>query len=103
MLVSGSSMPMKPTPSEFMVLQLISLTDHTSLSYFVLILCAFSSPPFYSDHVHLPSASDPVPPLIFNNPKSNPFFKDAIGCHDSFPMLGPILLIDTLHHITDPF
>jgi len=25
------------------------------------------------------------------------------ACHDSFPMLSPILLIDTLHHLTNPF
>jgi hypothetical protein len=33
-------------------------------------------------HVQLPTAYDPIPPQIYNNPKFWPFFKDAIGAID---------------------
>ena len=39
----------------------------------------FSSPPFYTNHVILPTGVEPVPPQISNNPKFWPYFKDAIG------------------------
>ena len=42
----------------------------------------FSSPPFYTDHVKLPTADDPVPPEIQQNPKFWPYFKDALGAID---------------------
>ncbi|KAJ7602734.1 hypothetical protein FB45DRAFT_675595, partial [Roridomyces roridus] len=46
----------------------------------ILVTC--SSPLFYTYYVRLPSAHDPVSPLIRNNPKWYPFFKDAIGAID---------------------
>ena len=51
-------------------------------SYFQLILTIFSSQPFYTDYVHLPSETDPILPEICNNPKHYPFFCDAIGAID---------------------
>jgi DDE superfamily endonuclease len=42
----------------------------------------FSSPPFYTAYVHLPTADDPVPSPIRNNPKFWPFFKDALAAID---------------------
>lgn len=46
------------------------------------MLLFFSSPPFYTDLVHLPRADDPIPSEIANNPKFYPFFKDAVGAID---------------------
>ena len=46
------------------------------------MLVIFSSPPFYTMYVCLPTAHDPVPPQIYNNPKFWLFFKDAIGAID---------------------
>jgi hypothetical protein len=51
-------------------------------SYFQLILIFLSSPPFYMAHVRLLTVDDPCPPRILNNPKSWPFFQDAIGALD---------------------
>lgn len=42
----------------------------------------FSSAPFYTAHVRLPTANDPTPAEILSNPKFYPFFKDAIGAID---------------------
>jgi hypothetical protein len=44
----------------------------------------FSSPPFYTTHVRLPTADtgSDVPPEIRNNPKFWPFFKDCLGAID---------------------
>jgi hypothetical protein len=44
------------------------------------MLIIFSTPPFYSKYVHLPS--DKVSQKIRENPKFWPFFKDAIGALD---------------------
>jgi DDE superfamily endonuclease len=46
------------------------------------MLLFFSSPPFYNDHVKLPTTDAPIPPEIQNNPKFYPFFKDALGAID---------------------
>ena len=46
------------------------------------MLGTFSSPPFYTDYVHLPAAGDPIAPYIKNNPKFFPFFEDAVGAMD---------------------
>ena len=46
------------------------------------MLFIFSSHPFYTKHVCLPTANDPVPPEIHNQPKFWPFFKDALGAID---------------------
>jgi hypothetical protein len=46
------------------------------------MLFVFSSPPFYTKHVHLPTEHDPTPPEIHNNPKYWPFFKNALGAMD---------------------
>ena len=42
----------------------------------------FSSPPFYTTHVQLPTAGSDVPPQIRHNPKFWPFFKDCLGAID---------------------
>ena len=46
------------------------------------MLCIFSSYPFYTKYVLLPTANDPVPPEIRHNPKFWPYFKDALGAID---------------------
>ena len=46
------------------------------------MLTIFSSPPFYTTYVHLPTANSPTPIKICNNPKFWPFFKDALGALD---------------------
>ena len=40
------------------------------------------TPPFYTQYVHLPAVGIPTPPIILNNPKFYPFFKDALGAMD---------------------
>ena len=42
----------------------------------------FSSPPFYTNHVSLPTGAEPISPQICNNPKFWPYFKNAIGAID---------------------
>jgi len=46
------------------------------------MLFIFSSYPFYSKYVCLPTADDSVPPEIRQNSKFWPYFKDAIGALD---------------------
>jgi hypothetical protein len=46
------------------------------------MLIFFSSPPFYTQYVHLPPADAPTPPIILNNPKYYPFFKNVLGAID---------------------
>ena len=43
------------------------------------MLVFFSSPPFYTQYVHLPPVGTPMPPIILSNPKYYPFFKNALG------------------------
>jgi hypothetical protein len=50
--------------------------------YFRKILEIFSSPPFYTTYVRLPTIQDPTPPEIRNNPKFWPFLKGALGAID---------------------
>ncbi len=53
-----------------------------STRYFRKILEIFSSPPFYTTYVRLPTTQDPTPPEIRNNPKFWPFLKGALGAID---------------------
>jgi len=46
------------------------------------MLDIFSSPPFYTKYVHLPSETDPIPPHIYLNPRFHPFFEFADGAVD---------------------
>ena len=46
------------------------------------MLTIFSSLPFYTNLVHLPHETDPIPSEIHDNPKCYPFFHDAIGAID---------------------
>ena len=46
------------------------------------MLIFFSSPPFYTDNVCLPSADTRLSPKIRDNLKFYPFFRDAIGVLD---------------------
>ncbi|KAJ7196952.1 hypothetical protein GGX14DRAFT_303302, partial [Mycena pura] len=57
-------------------------SNETISKYFRRVLHAIVSPPFYNHYVRLPSAGDPVPRPIRNNPKLFPFFEDAIGSMD---------------------
>jgi len=47
------------------------------------MLVILSSPPFYTDYVHLPSADDPTALYIKDNTKFFPFFEDAISAIDA--------------------
>jgi hypothetical protein len=42
----------------------------------------FSSPPFYTNYIHLPAVDDPIASYIKDNPKFFPFFRDAISAID---------------------
>ena len=42
----------------------------------------FSSPPFYTNHISLPTGAEPISPQICNNPKFWPYFENAIGAID---------------------
>ena len=42
----------------------------------------FSLPPFYTNHVILPTGAEPVSPQIYKNPEFWPYFEDAIGAID---------------------
>jgi len=46
------------------------------------MLLIFSSQPFYTKYVCLPTADHPVPSEIRNNPRFWPYFKDALGALD---------------------
>jgi hypothetical protein len=46
------------------------------------MLLFFSSPPFYPDKVHLPTADTPLSSKIQDNPKFFPFLRDTIGAID---------------------
>ena len=46
------------------------------------MLTIFSSPPFYTTYVRLPTAQDPTPPEIRDNSKYWPFLRDALGALD---------------------
>jgi hypothetical protein len=50
--------------------------------YFQEMLQFFSSPPFYSDHVHLLTADTPLSSKIQDNPLFFPFLQDTIGAID---------------------
>jgi len=50
--------------------------------YFIKVLNALSTGPFYQKYVQLPTPDAPVPPFIANNPKFFPFFCNAIGAID---------------------
>ena len=57
-----------------------SLNGVMNLSrYFWEMLLFFSSPPFYSDHIHLLTADTPLSSKIQDNPLFFPFLWDAIG------------------------
>lgn len=73
--------------AQFLSVFIFAYFNHLSLtaifnSYFRLMLTIFSSPPFYTNYVHLPCGTDPIPPEIRDNPKRYPFFCDAIGAID---------------------
>jgi len=57
-------------------------THDSTHRYFRKILFIFSSPPFYSKHVRLATATDSVAYEIRSNAKFWPFFKDALGAMD---------------------
>ena len=67
-----------PSKKPLQILELSKLQHR----YFKEVLFAISSPNFYNQYVHLPTADDPVPPSILNNPKWFPFFEGAIGAMD---------------------
>lgn len=46
------------------------------------MLLAFSSPPFYTTYVHLPSEDEPIPERIYHDPRYHPFFQHALGAAD---------------------
>jgi hypothetical protein len=46
------------------------------------MLVFFSSPPFYTNNVRLPTVNEPTPLHIAQDPKFFPFFKDCLGAMD---------------------
>src|ERR1700683_3309105 len=62
------------------------------------MLCIFSSYPFYTKYVLLPTADDPVPSEICENPKLWPYFKDALGALDSSHIHSSPPAIQRLFH-----
>ena len=62
------------------------------------MLCIFSSYPFYTKYVLLPTADDPVPSEIRENPKLWPYFKDALGALDSSHIHSSPPAIQRLFH-----
>ena len=66
----------------------------------------FSSPPFYTNHVTLPNANDPVPPEIQQNPKFWPYFKDALdainGSHINPPPLHHFMMYTEITKTSSP-
>ena len=43
------------------------------------MLVIFSSPPLYTNFIRLLKVGDPIPDYILDDPKSFPFFEDALG------------------------
>jgi hypothetical protein len=71
------------TISKYMCPSFYSLNGIINVSrYFREMLLFFSSPPFYSDNVCLPTANTPLSSKIQDNPLFFPFFRDAIGAID---------------------
>jgi hypothetical protein len=56
------------------------------------MLLFFSSPPFYSDNVRLPTANTPLSSKIQDNPLFFPFFRDAIGAIDGTHINANVML-----------
>ena len=56
--------------------------SNVAYSYFRHMLTIFSSSPFYTNYVCLPTADDTVPHNILQNPKFWPYFKGALGALD---------------------
>ena len=46
------------------------------------MLVIFSSPPLYTNFIRLLKVGDPIPDYILDDPKSFPFFEDALGAID---------------------
>lgn len=51
-------------------------------SHLKLVLSAVTNPDFMNSVVQLPTARSPLSPIIADNPKFFPFFKDAVGAID---------------------
>jgi len=66
------------TISQYVV---FSSTNPTLSRYFHKMVSIFSSAPFYTTHVHMPTP-DEVQTEIRNNPRFWPYFKNAIGALD---------------------
>src|ERR1700722_15376208 len=81
MLGSSFKDQMTQYHSELNSISVVLLTSNV-FRYFQFILYIFSSPPFYTAYVQLPTADDPPSRRIHKNPKFWPFFKDAIGAID---------------------
>ncbi|KLO06040.1 hypothetical protein SCHPADRAFT_798604, partial [Schizopora paradoxa] len=57
-------------------------SNETISKYFMKVMNALSSPPFYTKFVRLPSTDSLVPDFIRNNPKFYPFLAGALGAMD---------------------
>ena len=69
-----------------------------SSSYFQKMLNIFSTPPFYSDFICLPTNATPIPPEVYFEPRFYPFFDGALGAIDGTQIsaavegdLGPLM------------
>ena len=67
-------------------------------SYFKKMVNILSSPPFYTNHMILPNADNPVIPEIWQNPKFWLYFQGALGAidgsHINFNFAAPASLWD---------
>lgn len=69
-------------PSKAAMLFYLYSKSHTDFRYFRKMVVIFSSPPFYTRHVRLPTPSDALSSSFKENPRFYPFFKDALGAID---------------------
>ncbi|KIK79285.1 hypothetical protein PAXRUDRAFT_73814, partial [Paxillus rubicundulus Ve08.2h10] len=67
-----TSLPTRHTGEQF------QRSDDTISCYFHKILIIFSSPPFYTNYVQLPTGKQ-IPAKIHDNPKFWPYFCHAVG------------------------
>ena len=81
---------MKQYQSAYSDITYLQLAHILCTRYFLKMLGIFSSPPFYTNFVHLPDIHSLVSPYIAENSKFYPFFNGVIGALDGtyFDCLG---------------
>jgi hypothetical protein len=59
------------------------------------MLSIFSSAPFYTEFVHLPTEETPIPPEVYFNPRFYPFFDGALGAIDGTQINAGVVSAET--------